>query len=738
MNPLPFGKYLLLERLSAGLLAEVFIGKEPGLGDLQRLVAIKRLQPTAAHDDEVKSAFLDEARISLALSHANVVHVVEVAQAEDSYFLAMEYVSGRSLAQVLEHQHRLGRPMSVGQALFVAVKICEGLDYAHRRKDSRGKELGIVHRGVSPRNVLISYDGEVKLIDFGLAKASNRLQKTQVGVLKGKVGYLSPEQVRGEAVDRRSDIFAVGTVLYEMLTGIRPFEAESDFALMERVARADFTPATLVNPELPDTVDALLGVALSPVAAERYQNAAQFAEDLTKYLLAEETPYSTNLLSDWMQHSFAKDLVAEQERLRRYSEVVLPAGGAPRSATPPGKTRPRLATPAPAPKAPAPAPLREAFETDYELDEDDRTLNELPERTQVVNLASLSGAPPAPRPLPVLESADGVVSGGMMPWSEDPPRSVGAPFADSVPFDFAGLPAASTPPPRRSRTALFAALGVGLLAVLGGAGWWAQSLQSAAAPLEVPVASSTAVVVVKVTPTVEPTQVTLSGRLVQPGVSASFPAGDYDLVVTAPGYKQHSQRVKVFEDEKQAILSVFLEEEKKEQPEVLPTFTAVFEAPNGARVYLDGQLIGTAPGVRAEGLEVNRAYRYRAEKDGFVPQSDQLSSSLVGERMVKVEMTPLPRPSRSRAAASGSSRAQKGRGFLLVTSEPDGAAVWVDGKPTSRRTPILPSNPLVVAVGTRKILIEVGGISSELLVVEVREGETVSLEDVVLDQLAEL
>ncbi len=250
-KPIVFGKYLLLERLNVGGMAEVFTAKAFGVEGFERILAIKKILPTMAEDEEFITMFIDEARISVQLNHANVVHIHELGKHDDAYYIAMEYVSGKDLRALLERFRRRREIMPTAMAVFVASKMCEGLDYAHRKKDARGQELHIIHRDVSPQNILVSYEGEVKIIDFGIAKAANRSQKTQAGILKGKFGYMSPEQVRGLPIDRRSDIFAVGVILYEMLTGEKLFVGESDFSTLEKVRNAEVPLPRQFNPNIP-------------------------------------------------------------------------------------------------------------------------------------------------------------------------------------------------------------------------------------------------------------------------------------------------------------------------------------------------------------------------------------------------------------------------------------------------------------------------------------------------------
>jgi serine/threonine protein kinase len=323
-KPTLFGKYLLLERINVGGMAEVFTAKAFGVEGFERILAIKKILPTMAEDEEFITMFIDEARISVQLNHANVVHIHELGKHEDTYFIAMEYVAGRDLRTLLERYRRRKEIMPTAQAVFIASKLCEGLDYAHRKKDARGQDLCIIHRDVSPQNILVSYEGEVKIIDFGIAKAANRSQKTQAGILKGKFGYMSPEQVRGMQIDRRSDIFAVGVILYEMLTGEKLFVGESDFSTLEKVRNAEVPLPRQFNPNIPAGLEKVLLKALTREPEERYQWASDLQEDLMRFLLAGDAIYSSKHLSVFMKEVFAEDILREAEKMERYSSIERP------------------------------------------------------------------------------------------------------------------------------------------------------------------------------------------------------------------------------------------------------------------------------------------------------------------------------------------------------------------------------------------------------------------------------
>ncbi|HVG59668.1 MAG TPA: serine/threonine-protein kinase [Hyalangium sp.] len=358
-RPTTFGKYLLLERINVGGMAEVFIAKAFGVEGFERFLAIKKILPTMAEDQEFITMFIDEARVSVQLNHANVVHIHELGKYEETYYIAMEYVAGRDLRTILERYRRRKEIMPTAQAVYIASKMCEGLDYAHRKKDARGQDLAIIHRDVSPQNILISYEGEVKVIDFGIAKAANRAQKTQAGILKGKFGYMSPEQVRGMEIDRRSDIFAVGVILYEMLTGEKLFVGESDFSTLEKVRNAEVPPARHFNPNIPVGLEKVVLMALAREPEDRYQWASDLQEDLMKFLLAGDAIYSGKHLSLYMKEAFAEDMLREAEKMERYASIEKPdqleTSNITATPTPPPRAqrKPSMVTPV-GPQPPAP------------------------------------------------------------------------------------------------------------------------------------------------------------------------------------------------------------------------------------------------------------------------------------------------------------------------------------------------------------------------------------------------
>src|SRR3982751_5280319 len=209
-------------------------------------------------------------------------------------------------------------------ASYVTMQVCEGLDYAHNKRDAQGRELHLVHRDISPQNVLIGYEGECKLIDFGIAKAAGKASRTQAGILKGKFGYMSPEQVRGLPLDRRSDIFAVGICLYEMLTGERLFVGESDFSTLEKVRNVDILPPTTYNRRIPDELERIVLKALAKDVEDRYQNAIDLHDELQAFVYTAGEFYSRKDLASWMKKTFSKEIEEETSKLESYRQLKPP------------------------------------------------------------------------------------------------------------------------------------------------------------------------------------------------------------------------------------------------------------------------------------------------------------------------------------------------------------------------------------------------------------------------------
>ena len=279
-----FGRYSLLERIAAGGMAEVFKARMRGEEGFEKIVAIKRILPHMADNDDFITMFIDEAKLAAQLTHNNIIHIYDLGKVDAYHYIAMEYVEGRDLRTILKLGQDRGYPLPAELALFVASKIANALDYAHRRMGMDGKELDLVHRDVSPQNILISYEGDIKLCDFGIAKAATKVSQTQTGALKGKLQYMSPEQAWGKKIDRRTDIFSLGIVLFEMLTGERLFTGDTDLTILEQVRDARVLAPSTRNAEVPKKVDQIVLKALAKNPQDRYQNASELEKDINAVL----------------------------------------------------------------------------------------------------------------------------------------------------------------------------------------------------------------------------------------------------------------------------------------------------------------------------------------------------------------------------------------------------------------------------------------------------------------------
>lgn len=320
-EPKAFGRYLLLDRVAFGGMAEIYAAKSFGADGFDRLLAIKRVLPSVADDDQFVEMFRDEAKITRALNHGNIVQVTDFGKIEGSYYLAMEYISGKDLKVLWGHAAKGGDHLDPLLVAYIVASIAEGLSYAHNATDATGKPLGVIHRDVTPQNVLVSWDGEVKLVDFGIAKARAKSLKTEVGVLKGKFAYMSPEQVRGLPLTKKTDIFSLGTVLYELLTSERAFDQDTDYAIMESVRRVDIIAPAVHNPEAPDELVRICAKAMAYSEEERYQDGEQMARDLRAWIGSTGRSMGRLELAAFLKGSFPDAFREERARLTRYAQV---------------------------------------------------------------------------------------------------------------------------------------------------------------------------------------------------------------------------------------------------------------------------------------------------------------------------------------------------------------------------------------------------------------------------------
>jgi serine/threonine protein kinase len=308
--PDQFGKYSLLGHLATGGMAEVYLARQGGLQGFEKIVVIKRVRPEMLADHHTTQLFLDEARLVATLEHPNIAPVYEIGIVGDAYFFVMEYVHGADLRQVMEAAHRRDRKITLADAVYIMIGVCAALHYAHEKCDLEGRPLDIIHRDVSPSNVLISHDGAVKVCDFGIAKASNRTSDTQRGVLKGKFAYMSPEQCRSEEIDHRSDIFAMGILLYELTTLSRLFDAASDYELLKTITEKPVPPPSVRVPGYPPELERIVMRALQADRDDRYSTAQEMQLELEAFAREHKLAMSSVSIKHLMASLFEKRMEA--------------------------------------------------------------------------------------------------------------------------------------------------------------------------------------------------------------------------------------------------------------------------------------------------------------------------------------------------------------------------------------------------------------------------------------------
>lgn len=319
-----FGRYTLIRRIAHGGMATLYLARLDGPEGFEKFYAIKKIHPHLAEEREFVAMFLDEARFASQIQHPNVVQIFELGEVAGEFFLAMEYLAGENLASVMKELALRSLTPPRPLIAHVLARVAAGLHAAHELRDPAGALLGLVHRDVSPQNVLITYDGLVKLLDFGIAKAAGRLSKTATGELKGKYAYMAPEQIVRNDLDRRTDVFSLGIVLYEATTLERLFKDENEVLTLERVARCEVPPPRELDPEYPVALEAIVLRALRKAPGERYQTAAALADDLDAYV-GSAARVDAAALASWMSDLFPERAEEKRQMLERARDLAAPA-----------------------------------------------------------------------------------------------------------------------------------------------------------------------------------------------------------------------------------------------------------------------------------------------------------------------------------------------------------------------------------------------------------------------------
>ncbi len=318
------GRYQVIRRLQRGGMAELYLARHLAEGGYEKIVAVKRVLPHLAEDETFVRMFLNEARLAAALTHGNIAQVLDFGSEGDEHYLVLEYVHGCSLHELLRASGKHGG-VPLGCALTVVHEVAAALHYAHDKAGPDGRPLGLVHRDVSPSNVLVSYDGEVKLVDFGIAKATAHTRVTRSGTIKGKLAYMAPEQVRGEAIDRRADVFSLAVVAYELCTGRRCFVAPGEFALINRVAAGRYEAPSSVRPGFPAALEAIIARGLSVAVDDRFESARALQLAIEGFAEGHGQRLSKVALSEMMHGLFGHVAYPTSDALPTLVPVVIAA-----------------------------------------------------------------------------------------------------------------------------------------------------------------------------------------------------------------------------------------------------------------------------------------------------------------------------------------------------------------------------------------------------------------------------
>jgi len=430
-----FGQYLLQEHIATGGMAEVYRARMMGMEGFQKTVAIKRILPHLTDNDEFVTMFIDEAKLAAQLNHNNIIHIYDLGKIDRSYYIAMEYIEGRDLRSILQHCRERKLTLPVPLSLYITTLLASALDYAHRKRDFENRELGLVHRDVSPQNVLIANEGTIKLCDFGIAKAASKASHTRAGALKGKLQYMSPEQAWGKDIDHRSDIFSLGLVLYEMLTGEKVFAGDSELSILEQVRNPKLAAPGQHQPGISADIDRIVMRALEPDRDRRYQSARDLQRDLELVLRRNGwAPDSADVARFLQELSSGREISGLAVATTTAAEAPAPAKaevpsaptppspsakpGAPKPTTPPPAAAAAAAAAVSPDKAAAPAPEPVPVESGVREDTFVRRAREDKRQTTlfvagaaalvvVVGLLYLvfgrggGETPPAPTPVPV-------------------------------------------------------------------------------------------------------------------------------------------------------------------------------------------------------------------------------------------------------------------------------------------------------------------------------------------------
>jgi len=332
-EPKQFGKYQLLDRIAVGGMAELFRAKLTGAQGFEKLIVIKKILPNLSEEESLVTSFIDEAKLAALLHHENIIQIYDFGSMANQYFIAMEYLFGKDLRAINSAAEKKDLPLGMENILYIVARICAGLDYSHNLKDLQGRPLNIIHRDINPQNILITYEGQLKIIDFGIAKAASHNAHTRENLIKGKLAYMSPEQANGAKIDHRSDIFSTGIILYELLTARRMFTGDT-MHVLSLVREAQYDPPEEVLPDLPPKLNAILCRALAKDPADRYQSAGDMLADIEAFMFEISLHPNARSFAGYIKELFDEEHAEEELALWAKTQIYEAGEQAPDSAPP--------------------------------------------------------------------------------------------------------------------------------------------------------------------------------------------------------------------------------------------------------------------------------------------------------------------------------------------------------------------------------------------------------------------
>lgn len=786
-EPKQFGKFFLLDKLAVGGMAEIYKAKTFGAEGFEKLLAIKRILPHCAADKDFISMLIDEAKLSVLLSHANIVQVYDLGKVGDDFFISMEYISGVNLRDLVYRCRELGKAIPTDIAVYIVSEICKGLDYAHRKTDMEGQPLNLVHRDVSPQNILISYEGEVKIVDFGIAKAAMNISHTMAGILKGKIAYMSPEQALGKSIDHRTDIFSVGILLYECLTGEKLFTGESQFEVLKKIRSTKIDLARLPV-SIPKPLQIILARALAYFPKDRFQGAGDMQIELTKFLYSTYHDFSPQKLAGFVREVFSTQIAQQREKAQsaalRESKTgsINLAQEALQEEIVHREERSAKSLRTPLPKPPL-APIS--------VEPTDKT-----ERQSIWKRLGIAGS------VFLIFISLGFIYWQILHPRLFPPVMVTTPLlgeatVDSTPqgaqIIIDGIDTGKTTPARL--TDLQIGKTYALKLTKPGFSDVEQSLvaTSAQAPTAVTVTLVESRGTLQLSTTPPGAEILIdgapTGKLTPDTIGNVTLGTNHRLVLRKDGYTEHEQVFNLSSDTPQ-IVDIVLQpasqvvqqtppstetpsviqppktepppkiEEKKSQEPTKQTTVTFTSTPAGAKVIVDGKMLGTTP-IKLPQVDVGSAHSVSIEKEGYAPQRRKFTvnsekgmaigatlkkelsdAEKLAKEQKQKELEQRQKEAEQKKLAQQQAQQQQqptkdkpattsGVGTIKVSSDPSGAEVYINGEMRGN-APVTVGN---VPAGSVKIILNKEGLARHSTSVSLAPGETKNLGTVKLGDI---